>query len=88
MTGFIKPSEIYAAQKKIVELLQKTGDGVTSLDEETRKFMMIHPVTKRKESGRFREVDGVFVTEESYEEAESLRRPMDEVVMEAAKGGD
>lgn len=80
MTGFIKPGEIYAAQMEIIELLRDSDRKFKSLSEETKEFMAINPVTKEKEAGSFRKVDGVWVTEESYEEAESLNRPISEMV--------
>ena len=80
MTGFIKPGEIYSVQKTIVELLKENDMQFGELDEETREFMMLNPVTKEKEGGKFRKADGVWVSESAYEDAESMMRPVDEMV--------
>lgn len=82
MTGFIRPGEIFEAQSAIVDLLKGANKNLSDLNDETREFLLINPVTKEKEGDRFRYVDGVWVTESSYEDAKSLRRPLDDVVFE------
>ena len=82
MTGFIKPGEIYEAQSTIIGLLRENDKDLKDLDEEVREFLQINPVTKEKSGGKFRYVDGVWVSEEGYEDADSLRRPIDDVVFD------
>lgn len=78
MTGFIKPREIMKAQEEIIKLTADNGDYVTDLDKGVREFLKIHPVTKEKEAKPFREVDGVYVTEEAFEKADKLKRPLED----------
>lgn len=80
MTGFIKPAEILKAQATIVHLFQETGRDVSDMDKELHKFMQIHPVTKEKESEPFRKVNGVYVTERDFQDADQLNRPMNELI--------
>jgi len=82
MTGFIKPGEIYEAQSTIIELLKENDKDLKDLDEEVKEFLLVNPVTKKKDGGKFRYVDGVWVSEEGYEEADSLKRPLDEAVFD------
>lgn len=77
MTGYIKPEEIHQTQEAVVELLNKTGERLDEQSDALQEFMRIHPVTKEKESGYFRKVNGVYVTEQAYREADSMQRPIE-----------
>lgn len=79
MTGYIKPEEIYEAQKALVSYMEAAGEGAGDIPDEAYQFLLIHPVTKKKEWKPFRKVNGVYVTEEDFKEAEQLQLPLAEL---------
>jgi len=52
-----------------VDYVIGNGDELDDLPEEVQEFLRIHPVTKNKERKDFRYVNGVYITEEDFEEA-------------------
>lgn len=80
MTGFIKPEEIYEAQKMMVNRLQESDTDYADLSQGAKEFLEINPVTKKKESEPFRKVNGVWVTESDFEEAERRKLPKIELL--------
>jgi hypothetical protein len=79
MTGFIKPAELHAAQELLVEYMESAGDGVNDIPAAAHQFLLVHPVTKKKENKPFRKVNGVYVTEEDFREAEKLTPALNEI---------
>lgn len=79
MTGFIKPSEIYEAQRELVQRMEENGEELSDVNRDVREFLKVHPVTKEKESASFRFVEGVAISEEAYSKAEPKQRPIDEM---------
>lgn len=77
MTGFIKPETIHETQMWIVEQINGEDMSRGDVPEPVLDFLTLNPVTKETDGDYVRKVNGVYISEESYEDAPRLDRPLD-----------